>query len=876
MLQRPQRERLILDRINRAAPGRPLPDRGEEANEPRNVRPRIAPSVDSSLQGVSPRPASTSTSFPPMQPSARILAGRASSPFIGAQAASPAFPASLGAAPNSPGNSADLFQRWLATAAPSRGESAVASQNTSELLRGFDSNLNALPSLGSPVRASPSSSPVNEEVRSARLAMPREAAVQWYRNRMEDLLLVEHVYPECSKAAGQNHRAMERDRAALFSFAVSLSQADPHDRLGRFVLRYGSTDTDVSESAREQVDAFIESQAERFAGQGLRDALDLLCAIPTDERDAMCHQDGMTEDDVSPHHRRWLLPAPERALLEPLGKDESKHLSQFSAALLRGGHGGVSEWLAMFDDGRERLARQLQTRHIGSQPGSRRLAYVLDRMQEQAGIPTARRLRVEGHRDTFVGEHRPSQATEMRQPAAAVEPAHGEMPAHDTHEDNLEMIEVFTMAAETLMLAPRTIAKYGLALARFAKEMLADNPHADLRGFLQRYESSDEDVKSRALADRDRVIGRWGDDQRRYLNTALNLLIIVPPEERHLPEDSTRSQVRPNQLLERLPPDDRQLLQQLRNDSEQRGPARQGLRDAGLLIRFGAALVKKGHGGLSGWLAMHGDARHADAKQLFEAHLAGINPSARRHLPAAVARLQRFAGTQNSDRIRGHAGRDVPRANSGYAPDFPQAEAKSIDAAIAAKKGILQATTLANYRGHLIHFSTWLRQQRTHDSPAYPGGLQDILEIDRRGELQEVQGLRDQYLRESGGADGPHRDLKAALKVLLGHHRGQPLQEGQPATPQPSLPTVSLDLNNLPDPDWFDSPDLDSLSSFQHSVEVQSTQWPDHTQPVPASPRVFAVCTRVAGSARDTDAGLTSNERSQLRSDVPAIPRRSC
>jgi hypothetical protein len=171
-----------------------------------------------------------------------------------------------------------------------------------------------------------------------------------------------------------------------------------------------------------------------------------------------------------------------------------------------------------------------------------------------------------------------------------------------------------------------------------------------------------------------------------------------------------------------------------------------------------------------------------------------------------------------------------------YAPDFPQAEAKSIDAAIAAKNGLLQEDTLVRYRGDLIYFSTWLRQQRTHDSPTYPGGLQDILEIDRRGELQEVQGLRDQYLRENGGADGPHGTLKAALKVLLGHHRGQALQEGQPATPQPSLPTVSLDLNNLPDPDRFDFPGLDSLSSLQHSVEVQSTQWPDHTQPVPASP----------------------------------------
>ncbi|MBW8827913.1 MAG: hypothetical protein JF606_00455, partial [Burkholderiales bacterium] len=106
-----------MDRINRAAPGRPLHPIAEEANEPRNVRPRLAPSVDSSLQGLAPRPDSTSTSFPPMQPSASILAGRASPPFIGAQAASPAFSARLEAAPNSPGYSEDQFQQWLATEA---------------------------------------------------------------------------------------------------------------------------------------------------------------------------------------------------------------------------------------------------------------------------------------------------------------------------------------------------------------------------------------------------------------------------------------------------------------------------------------------------------------------------------------------------------------------------------------------------------------------------------------------------------------------------------------------------------------------------------------------------------------------------------------
>ncbi|MBW8833544.1 MAG: hypothetical protein JF606_30075, partial [Burkholderiales bacterium] len=106
-----------MDRINRAAPGRPLHHLAEEATEPRNVRRRLAPSVDSSLQGLAPRPDSTSTSRPPMQPSASIPAGRAAPPFIGAQAASPAFSASLAAAPNSPGNSVDLFQQWLATEA---------------------------------------------------------------------------------------------------------------------------------------------------------------------------------------------------------------------------------------------------------------------------------------------------------------------------------------------------------------------------------------------------------------------------------------------------------------------------------------------------------------------------------------------------------------------------------------------------------------------------------------------------------------------------------------------------------------------------------------------------------------------------------------
>ncbi|MBW8832870.1 MAG: hypothetical protein JF606_26460 [Burkholderiales bacterium] len=417
-----------------------------------------------------------------------------------------------------------------------------------------------------------------------------------------------------------------------------------------------------------------------------------------------------------------------------------------------------------------------------------------------------------------------------------MEPVHREMPPHDTHEDNLELLDVLITQAETFELAPRTIADYRRALARFARDMLADDPQADLRGFLQRYESSDEDLKSRAITHRDKVIKHWPKgSQPTNLNAALNLLITVIPEERQLPQVSMRSRVRPNQLLERLPPEDRQLLQQLRDDSDRRGVPKQGVNDAGLLIRFGVELVKEGYGGLSAWLAMQSDRRHAEAKQLLETYLAGMPPrgGAKHNLPAAVARLQNLVGTQDSDRIRGNA---VPLASAGYAADFPQAEAKAIDAAIAAKKGLLKETSLAVYRDELIRFSKWLRQQETHDRPAYPGGLQNILEIERSGDLQEVHRLRDQSLHENGGANGPHKSLKPALKMLRDHHRGQALQEGQPATPQPILSTNSLDLSNLPDPDRFDFPELDSLSGPQHSVEVQATHWPDHTQSVPASP----------------------------------------
>ncbi|MBW8827849.1 MAG: hypothetical protein JF606_00100, partial [Burkholderiales bacterium] len=581
------------------------------------------------------------------------------------------------------------------------------------------------------------------------------------------------------------------------------------------------------------MDAFIGNQSKRAASQHLRNALALLSTIPIDERDAMCHQDGRTEADVSAKRRRWLLPPPDRALLDPFNKHESMLLSWFSAALLRGGHGGVSEWLAMFDDGRDQIARQLLSRHIQSGHGSSGLEPLLDRLQQQASIPSARRLRVEGRRYTFVGEHRPGQATEMHQPAAAVEPVHREMPPHDAHEDNLELIDVFIALAEAVGLAQKTLEQYRPALARFAREMLAKDSHADLRGFLQRYESSDEVLKIRALTDRDKVIHHWPKGaQRMTLNAALNLLITVPPEERQLPQGSMRSRVRPKQLRDRLPPEDRRLLQQLRDDSKLRGVPRQGANDAGFLIRFGAELVENGCGGLSGWLAMQKSGRHADAKQLFESHLAEITSSAKKHLPSAVSRLQTLVGIQNSDRIRIKA---APLSDAGYAPDFPQAEANSIDVAIAAKKGIPKATSVAVYRDELIRFSKWLRQQ-TDDRPAYPGGLQDILEIARRGDLTEVQRLREQCRRENGGANGSHKNLTPALKMLLVHHTDQALQEGQPATPQPILSTNSLDLSNLPDLDRFDFLELDSLSGPQHSLEVQATHWPDHTQSVPASP----------------------------------------
>ncbi|MBW8832838.1 MAG: hypothetical protein JF606_26280 [Burkholderiales bacterium] len=875
-----------MDRINRAAPGRPLHHLAEEATEPRNVRRRLAPSADSSLQGLAPRPDSTSTSRPPMRPSASIPAGRTApavlfdasnmltgfddhdmTPVTGRNTLnvlnhlhdlatlppSQLAPRVREAALRACDDPVQLVHNLLAlsTANPPvlssrRGSSVqpanqppgligaqVASQNTSELLRGFDSDL-ALPSLGSPLRARPSIPSVHEELRSARQAMsPEDAAVQWYRNRMEDLSLVEDVYPRYSEFAGQERRETERSRRALFRFAVRLSQVNAHDSLGAFLLRYGSTDTDVSGPARNQLDDFIANQAESSAGQGLGVALDLLCTIPTDQRDEMCRRDGMTEADVSNPHRRWLLPPPERMLLEPFDDFQSWLLSRFSAALLRGGHGGLSEWLAMFHNGRDRIARQLLSQHIQSQHRSSSLVPLLDRLQEQAGIPSARRLRVEG-RNTFIGEHRPGRATEMHQRAAAVEPVHREMPPHDTHEDNLELINVFVTLAESVELGQGRIRKCRLALTRFARELFADDPHADLRGFLQRYESSDEVLKSRALTDRNKVIDQWPEATRRNdLNAALNLLITVPPEERQLPQGSMRSRVSPRQLLERLPPEDRQLLQQLRADSDRRRVPRQGLNDAGLLIRFGAELVKRRCGGLSEWLAMQGDDRHAEAKQLFETYMAGMTPGANRNLPSAVARLQRLAGTQNSDRIPIRA---AAQSNAGYAPNFPQAEARSIDAAIAAKRGILQEITLAGYRDALIRFSTWLRQQRTHDRPAYSGGLQNILEIARSGDLPEVQRLRKQCLRENGGANGYHKRLTPALMMLLDHHTGQALQEGQPATPQPILSTNSLDLNNLPDPAWFDFPELDSLSGPQHSVEVQATHWSDHAQSVPAFP----------------------------------------
>ncbi|MBW8833171.1 MAG: hypothetical protein JF606_28090, partial [Burkholderiales bacterium] len=506
--------------------------------------------------------------------------------------------------------------------------------------------------------------------------------------------------------------------------------------------------------------------------------------------------------------------------------------------------------------------------------GQGQLAHVLDRLQEQADIPSARRLRIEGYSYTFVGEHRPSPATDMRQPAAAAEPAHEEMPPHDTHEDNLELIDVFIALAEAAGLAARTIADYRRALERFARDMLADNPHADLRGFLQRYESSDEVLKTQTLTDRDKVVAQWPKGtKRKNLNGALNLLITVPPEERHLPEVSSRSRVRSSQLLARLPPEDRQLLQQLRDNPEQRGSDKQRQRAAARLIRFGADLVKKRCGGLSEWLAMQGDDRHAAAKQLLEDHLAGSTQEVRKQLPSAVARLQRLAGTQNSDQIRRRAGRAASLSNAGHAPDLPQAEAKAIDAAIAAKKGLLRERSLADYRDALIRFSTWLRQQTTHDRPAYPGGLQNILEIDRSGGLPEAHSLRDRYLRENGGATGPHKNLKAALKMLLDHHRDQALQEGQPATPQPILSTNSLDLNNLPDLDGFDFPELDSLSGPQHSVEVQATHWPDHTQRIPASPATSEANSEVMFQRYLAEvAEVVSSQTAQALPVQPATP----
>jgi len=601
-----------------------------------------------------------------MQPSASIPAGRAAPAFISAQAASPAFSASLEAAPNSPGNSENLFQQWLATQPASPEASAVASQNTSEffdsvfadlslqdlapppdststsrppmqpsasspagrtvqavlfdasnMLTGFDSsdmtpvtgrntlnvlnhlhdiarlkpfelapgvreaalsarddpkqlvhNLLALCTANPPVLSSrrgssvqPANQPpghIGAQAASPAFSASLEAApnslrnwevqyqqwlaeatspeasavasqytsefvdsavaVQWYHNRREDLLLVDDVYPRYSEVAGQSRRETERSGRALFSFAASLSQDDTFDSLGAFLLRYGSTDTNVSEPARNQVDAFIGNQGESSDGQRLRVALDLLCDIPTDQRNEMCRQDGMTEADVSRPHRLWLLPPSERALIEPFEDHQSMLLSKFSAALLRGGHGGLSQWLAMVGDGRARIARQLLSRH-----GSSRLIPVLDQLQDQAGIPSARRLRGRRSRNTGLLVSSQTAQTLPVQPATPM-PASPAM----SEANSEEMFQIFLAEGADVVSS------------QLAEAFPAAPPTGDLIAAMSRLRETRQHRQPESVAHTARALGLDAEQLAAYVTDDGNLhtyplvqqwLLTLPPDE---------------------------------------------------------------------------------------------------------------------------------------------------------------------------------------------------------------------------------------------------------------------------------------------------------------------------------------------------------
>jgi len=395
------------------------------------------------------------------------------------------------------------------------------------------------------------------------------------------------------------------------------------------------------------------------------------------------------------------------------------------------------------------------------------------------------------------------------------------------------------------------------ALNRFGDALLQRQPAVTLAQLLDRLSSLDLAERDAAIELTDALVNEHGfpTGMRYHLDVAFKALSETPSERRMLTlQQALHSTMKAPALKTLLPEADATLLRQVQDFDKGLHPTPAGQNQV-LLIRLGIALMAEGHGGLAGWLEMHGQPEGSRlANELLERFKNGpelaLSDVNKRRFDLAVARLQASALGEGG----GASGAALaPR----FPADFPPAEASLTDACLQAglDKGLSRAT-LYKYGRELIGLSEWLRKPAEADRPPQPTGLRALLDLSRADQRDLVASF---VATRPAAAD----TISAAVSLLLSLPAPVPVPAGRTASPQgdplqrfaESLersllsPGPETDIRTAQPSSSTAPPQDDPLQGFAESLErslASSSPEPDTRQrdavpAAPASPRPDAM-----------------------------------
>jgi len=238
------------------------------------------------------------------------------------------------------------------------------------------------------------------------VTMSFEEAATWHRNRLDDDLLIDYVLHDKLKESKESLTCIEQASRSLRKFAKALSEADKGASLSAFLTRTRGLQGEEGQGEDDEVSSFLlgwgNAKRMREEASAFKKALKTLRDMGDEELDAKreealksrpASQELAMQDLVK---LRNALPRQDLALIEGVSRSLHGHTAivRFSSELLLAGYGGLKEWLQMYKDGREDLARRLLAEKLGA-PGRGALASI-DALQTNAGIDPGLRLRIQG------------------------------------------------------------------------------------------------------------------------------------------------------------------------------------------------------------------------------------------------------------------------------------------------------------------------------------------------------------------------------------------------------------------------------------------------------------------------------------------------